>query len=70
MIQVCMSSINRLFKKLSIVIPVYNEEKSIAETLRAIPSKIEGVDEIIKVIIEIGTLQRKQVVQINLVNLL
>ena len=36
MIQVCMLSINRIFKKLSIVIPVYNEEKSIALLLNKI----------------------------------
>ena len=34
-----MSSINRLFKKLSIVIPVYNEEKSIALLLNKINEK-------------------------------
>ena len=31
-----MSSINRLFKKLSIVIPVYNEEKSIIESVTSL----------------------------------
>ena len=41
--------------RLVVQIPCYNEEKSIAETLCAIPSKIEGVDEIIKVVIDDGS---------------
>jgi glycosyltransferase involved in cell wall biosynthesis len=41
--------------RLVIQIPCYNEEKNIAETLNAIPSQIDGIDEIIKLIIDDGS---------------
>ena len=41
--------------RLVIQIPCYNEERNIAETLNAIPSQIDGIDEIIKLIIDDGS---------------
>ena len=41
--------------RLVIQIPCFNEEKNIADTLNAIPSEIDGVDEIIKLVIDDGS---------------
>ena len=41
--------------RLVIQIPCFNEEKNIADTLNAIPAKIDGVDEVIKLIIDDGS---------------
>ena len=41
--------------RLVIQIPCYNEERNIADTLNAIPSQIDGIDEIIKLIIDDGS---------------
>lgn len=44
--------------KLVIQIPCYNEEKNISDTLNAIPAQIDGVDEIIKLVIDDGSFDR------------
>lgn len=44
--------------RLVIQIPCFNEEKNIADTLNAIPSEIDGVEEIIKLIIDDGSTDR------------
>ena len=42
-------------KKISIMIPCYNEEKALPVTLKALPKKIEGIDEIEFLIINDGS---------------
>ena len=44
--------------RLVIQIPCFNEEKNIADTLNAIPSEIDCVDEIIKLVIDDGSTDR------------
>ena len=44
--------------KLVIQIPCYNEEKNIADTLKSIPAQIDGVDEIVKLVIDDGSFDR------------
>lgn len=37
--------------KLAVVIPAYNEEKSIAKVLNSLPAKVDGFDEVIKIVV-------------------
>lgn len=46
--------------KLVIQIPCYNEEKTLAVALNALPKKIEGVDEILVLIIDDGSTDKTQ----------
>ena len=48
--------------RLVIQIPCFNEEKNIADTLNAIPSEIDGVDKIIKLVIDDGSTDQTSLV--------